>query len=316
MRLVRIGLLLAASLGAIQAAQAEDLTVALVLGQRGSGFHEAIACGARDKAKALGVNVNIQAAPNYAASDQIPLLNSVLATKPDAIVLDPTSSEALIAPLKEAAATGAKIVAVDTTLDDPSMLSAWVGTDNIAVGREAAKALVALLGDKTGKVALINSIPGISTVDDRIKGFEEEIGKHPGLVYIGNQFATEDVAQAQTAFTALMSANPDLVGVGALSNNPAMGIAGGIRSAGVAEDVVAVGVDADEVEITALREGMLDALVIQQPFVMGSVGLEQAVNAVRGQPVTASTGTGTVTATRDNLDTPDVQKYLYVGNCI
>jgi len=316
MRLVRIGLLLAASLGAIQAAQAEDLTVALVLGQRGSGFHEAIACGARDKAKALGVNVNIQAAPNYAASDQIPLLNSVLATKPDAIVLDPTSSEALIAPLKEAAATGAKIVAVDTTLDDPSMLSAWVGTDNIAVGREAAKALVALLGDKTGKVALINSIPGISTVDDRIKGFEEEIGKHPGLVYIGNQFATEDVAQAQTAFTALMSANPDLIGVGALSNNPAMGIAGGIRSAGVADDVVAVGVDADEVEITALREGMLDALVIQQPFVMGSVGLEQAVNAVRGQPVVASTGTGTVTATRDNLDTPDVQKYLYVGNCI
>ena len=316
MRLVRIGLLLAASLGALQAAQAEDLTVALVLGQRGSGFHEAIACGARDKAKALGVNVNIQAAPNYAASDQIPLLNSVLATKPDAIVLDPTSSEALIAPLKEAAATGAKIVAVDTTLDDPSMLSAWVGTDNIAVGREAAKALVALLGDKTGKVALINSIPGISTVDDRIKGFEEEIGKHPGLVYIGNQFATEDVAQAQTAFTALMSANPDLIGVGALSNNPAMGIAGGIRSAGVADDVVAVGVDADDVEITALREGMLDALVIQQPFVMGSVGLEQAVNAVRGQPVIASTGTGTVTATRDNLDTPDVQKYLYVGNCI
>jgi ribose transport system substrate-binding protein len=316
MKKLKFAVLVATSLACLAPAVAAEGPIALVLGQRASGFHEAIACGARAKAKELNVTVNIQAAANYAASEQIPLLNSVLASSPSAIVLDPTSSTALVAPLKEAASTGAKIVAVDTTLDDPSMISAWVGTDNVAVGREAAKALVSLLGGKTGKVALINSIPGISTVDERIKGFEEEIKKHPGLTYIGNQFATEDVQQAQTAFTALMSANPDLIGVGALSNNPAIGVAGGVRATGVANDVVAVGVDADDVEIEALKAGLLDALIIQQPFVMGSVGLEQAVRAVRGEPVTASTGTGTVTATKDNLNTPEVQKYLYVGNCI
>lgn len=92
-----------------------------------------------------------------------------MATSPSAIVLDPTSSTALIAPLMEAAANGAKIVAVDTTLDDPSVLAAVVGTDNESVGRETAKALAKALEGKSGKVAQINSIPGISTVDARIR---------------------------------------------------------------------------------------------------------------------------------------------------
>jgi ribose transport system substrate-binding protein len=316
---VRALMLAAASVSALcgtPATAQSDITIALVLGERGSGFHQAIACGARAKAEELGINVEIQAAPRYAASEQIPLLASMLATAPDAIVLDPTSSTALIAPLREAVEAGTIVVAVDTTLDDPSFLTAEIGTDNVEVGREAALALVALLDGREGKVAMVNAIPGISTVDQRIEGFEAEIALHPGLEYIGNQFATEDVSLAQAAFTALVSAHPDLIGVAALSNTPAIGVAGGIRSAGLAEDVVAVGVDADETEIAALREGLLDALVIQQPVVMGSDGVQQAYNALTGAPVETPIGTGNITATRDNLDTPDVQQYLYEGDCI
>lgn len=158
--IARLSILLAATaISATAASASDDISVSLVLGQRNSGFHEAIACGARAAAKELGVKVNIQAAPTYSASEQIPVLNAVMATSPSAIVLDPTSSTALIAPLMEAAANGAKIVAVDTTLDDPSVLSAVVGTDNESVGRETAKALAKALDGKSGKVAQINSIP-------------------------------------------------------------------------------------------------------------------------------------------------------------
>ncbi len=136
-----------------QIASAQDVgTVALVLGQRGSGFHQAIACGARAAAEEFGAEVEIQAAANYAATEQIPLLNSVLATGPAAIVLDPTSSTSLVAPLADAAAQGVTIVAVDTTVDDPSMLTAEVATDNFQVGVETAKALVELLDGRTDQL--------------------------------------------------------------------------------------------------------------------------------------------------------------------
>ncbi|MGQ9367262.1 substrate-binding domain-containing protein [Azospirillum sp. ST 5-10] len=312
--------LAALTLGAaatLSAALAEEPTIALALGQRNSGFHQAIACGARAAAVDFKARINVQAAPHYSAADQIPLLYAVLATKPDAIVLDPTNTTALVAPIREVVREGVKVIAVDTTIDEPGLLSAVIGTDNLAVGREAAKALVRMLGDRTGKVAQINSIPGISTVDDRIRGFEEEIRKHPNLTYIGNQFVgDEDVPKAQSAFVSLMSANPDLVGVAAQSNNPAIGMAGGIRVTGVADQVVAVGVDADDPEIEALREGLIDALVIQQPYEMGYLGVREALNAVAGRPVTTPIGTGTVTATKDTIDRPEVAKYLYVGNCM
>ena len=291
-------------------------TVALVLAQRNSGFHQAIACGARAAAMELGVTINVQAAAVYSAVDQIPLLNSVMATAPAAIVIDPAHATSLLAPLREAARSGAKIVAVDTSIDDPSILSAVIATDNVEVGREAAEALASLIGDRRGKVAMINSIPGISTVDDRIRGFEEAIEDHPNLLYIGNQFAGENVPAAQSAFISLMSANPDLVGVAALSNNPAIGVAGGIRVTGVSERVVAVAVDADEVEIAALRAGGLDALIIQRPYEMGYQGVIQAVAAVRAEPVRTPIRTETITATRENLDQPNVQRYLYRGDCI
>jgi ribose transport system substrate-binding protein len=294
----------------------EEISIALVLGQRSSGFHQAIACGAREAAAELKVEIAVQAAANYGAADQIPLLNSVTATNPSAIVLDPTNSTALIAPIAEAAANGSVIVAVDTTLDDNASLSAIVGTDNEAVGRETAMALATALAGQSGKVAQINGIPGISTVDARIKGFEDEIAKHPNLIYLGNQFVGEDVAKAQQAFVSLVSANPDLIGIAAQSNTPAIGIAGGIRSTGTADAITAVAVDADEAEIEALKEGMLDALVIQQPYEMGYQGVMQAVAAVKGEQVVTPIGTGTVTATRDTLDLPDIQKYLYQGNCI
>lgn len=298
------------------AAFAEDWNVALVLGERGSGFHQAIACGARAAAEELEIQIDVQASPTYSATAQVPVLNSVLATNPAAIVLDPTSSTALIAPLQDAAATGAIIVAVDTTVDDPSMLSAEVATDNFQVGVAAARELAAMLDGQTGDVAQINSIPGISTVDARIAGFEAEIANYPNLNYVGNQFAGEDIPKAQQAFSSLLSANPNLIGVAAQSNNPAIGIAGGIRANGVADTVAAVAVDADEAQIEALREGLLDALIIQQPWEMGYQGVVQAVNALNGDEVTTPIGTSTVTATANTIDDPEVAKYLYEGNCI
>lgn len=291
-------------------------TVAVVLAQRNSGFHQAIACGARVAAMELGVAINIQAAAVYSAVDQIPLLNSIMVTLPDAVVIDPAHATSLVAPLREAARTGAKIIAVDTSIDDPSILSAVITTDNVAVGWEVVEALASLIGDRTGKVAMINSIPGISTVDARIRGFEDAIEDHPNLTYIGNRFAGENVPAAQSAFVSLMSANPDLVGVAALSNNPAIGMASGIRATGVADRVVAVAVDADEVEIEALRGGFLDALVIQRPYEMGYQGVTQAVAALRNEPVETQIRTETITATRENLDQPILQRYLYRGDCI
>lgn len=293
----------------------ETPTVELVLGIQ-IGFHEAIACGARAAAEEFGADITVQAAQNYGPADQVPLLNSVMARQPDFIVMDPTNRTALVAPIQEAVNAGSKVIAVDTTLDDTSMLTARVGTDNVEVGRQLARALAEQLGDQTGKVIMIGSSPGISTVDQRIQGFEEQIVTYDNIEFIGTQYAGNEVSQAQTMFSSILAANPDLIGVAGPSENPTMGVAGGIRSAGVANDVALAGVDASETQVELLREGIIDALVIQQPYSMGYTAVEYAVKVANGEEVPAETGTGAVIGTADNIDDPEVSQYLYEGQCI
>lgn len=317
MKLSRLGMAAAmvAMLPGYAAAQDVRPKVELVLGIQ-IGFHEAIACGARAAADKFGADITVQAAKNYGPADQVPLLNSVLARKPDFIILDPTNRTSMVAPLMDVVAQGVKVIAVDTTLDDTSMLTARIGTDNVEVGRQLARALAEQIGDKQGKVVMVGSSPGISTVDQRIQGFEEEIAKFKNLEFIGTQYAGNEVSQAQNMFSSILSANPDLIGVASPSENPTMGVAGAIRNAGVSDTVSAAGVDASEAQIELLREGMIDALVIQQPYEMGYKAVESAVTVAKGGQVPTETGTGAVIGTAANVDTPDVSKYLYKGHCI
>lgn len=313
---LRTVLLAAASFASAAPAFAQEVPdVELVLGIQ-IGFHEAIACGAEAAGEEFGANVTVQAAQNYGPADQIPLLNSVLARGPDFVILDPTNRTAMVAPLQEAVAAGVKVIAVDTTLDDTSMLTARIGTDNVEVGRQLARALVDQLDGQSGKVVMVGSSPGISTIDQRVQGFEEEIANYPDLEYLGVQYAGNEVAQATSLFSSLLSANPDLVGVAAPSENPTMGAAAGIRAAGVGEDVVLAGVDASEAQVSLLREGLIDALVIQKPYEMGYDAVHYAVQVANGEAVPPETGTGAVIGTRDSIDTPEVADFLYVGSCI
>jgi ribose transport system substrate-binding protein len=315
MRISRLTLQAAALVLLASSAQAADITIGTALGHQG-GFHQSIACGIKAAAEKLGVAVNIQAIQNYGPAEQVPLLNSVFATSPDAIILDPTNRAAMVAPIKEVADAGVKVVAVDTTLDDVSMLTSRVGTDNVEIGRELARALAAQIGDKSGKVALLSSSPGISTVDARIEGFEEAIKEFPNLTFIGTTYSGNDVAGGVSAFTSLLSANPDLIGAGATNENASIGVATAIRNAGVSDAVAAVSVDASEALTQALKEGSLDALVVQRPYDMGYRAVELAVAALKGEAVPEAEGTGALIATRDNIAEPDVASSMYNGNCI
>ncbi|QKC99913.1 LacI family transcriptional regulator [Mesorhizobium sp. NZP2298] len=317
MKLPRLGMAIAvmAMLAGQSHAQEVRPKVELVLGIQ-IGFHEAIACGARAAAEKFGADIKIQAAKNYGPADQVPLLNSVLARKPDFIVLDPTNRTSLVAPLMDVVSQGVKVIAIDTTLDDTSMLTARIGTDNVEVGRQLARALAQQIGDKNGKVVMVGSSPGISTVDQRIQGFGEEIAKFKNITFLGTQYAGNEVSQAQNMFSSLLSANPDLVGVASPSENPTMGVAGAIRNAGVADTVSLAGVDASEAEIELLKEGVIDALVIQQPYAMGYQAVEDAVKVANGGAVEKEAATGAIIGTKANIDTPEVSKYLYKGSCI
>src|ERR1700734_478954 len=101
--------------------RASGTKIALELaGQADCPFCLAIQHGAEAAAKEEGVELSVQAPSKFDTSAQVSQLSSVLATKPEALILEPLDANALIAPVNQYKQEGIPTVMVDTTVNDPS----------------------------------------------------------------------------------------------------------------------------------------------------------------------------------------------------
>jgi ribose transport system substrate-binding protein len=287
----------------------------LIQGVKGDQFYVTMQCGAQEAARAAGATLDVTAPDEFDASLQTPVVNAVVAKKPDAILVAPTDTQAMIPPLTQAKAAGIKLVFVDTTTENGAELAeSEIASDNEEGGREAARTLAELTGGK-GSVLVINVKPGISTTDARAKGFEDEIKKTPGLKYIGQEYSNDKPEIAASKATAALAANPDLVGIFGTNLFSAEGAATGLRSAGASRKVKIVGFDAGPKQVEDLEQGIVQALIAQKPADIGKAGVEQAIAALKGESVQKKIGTGFVVVTKDNMNDPDVQPFLYKSSC-
>jgi len=294
---------------------AKQYKLTLIQGVKGDQFYVTMQCGAQEAAKAAGATLDVTAPDEFDASLQTPVVNAVVAKKPDAILVAPTDTQAMIPPLTQAKAAGIKLIFVDTTTENGAELAeSEIASDNEEGGREAARTLAEQTGGK-GSVLVINVKPGISTTDARAKGFEEEIKKTPGLKYIGQEYSNDKPDIAASKATAALAAHPDLVGIFGTNLFSAEGAATGLRSAGASKKVKIVGFDAGPKQVEDLEQGVVQALIAQKPADIGKAGVEQAIAALKGEPVQKKIGTGFVVVTKENMNDPDVKPFLYKSSC-
>src|SRR3954454_4828569 len=144
--------------------------LSFIQGVAGDEFYITMQCGIQAEAAKLGVKVNTQGPAKFDPTLQKPIVDSVVASNPDAILIAPTDVSAMQATLKAAADQDIKVVLVDTTVDDPSFASSQISSDNEGGGAAAFTAIQDANPDG-GKILVMSTDPGISTVDARVKGF-------------------------------------------------------------------------------------------------------------------------------------------------
>ena len=279
----------------------KSYNLSFIQGVAGDEFYISMQCGIQAEASKLGVKVNTQGPQKFDPTLQKPIVDSVVASNPDAILIAPTDVTAMQTPLAAAAAQGVKIVLVDTTVKDPSIAASAIASDNEGGGKAAFDAVKQLNPDG-GKVLVMSTDPGISTVDARVKGFEEAVKADSKFEYVGVQYSHNDPATAAQLTSAALQKNPDLVGVFAANLFAAEGSATGLRQAGKQGEVDIVAFDAGPNQVKALRNGTVQALVAQQPATIGQYGVDAAVSALDGTDVPRTIQTGFTVITKDNVD--------------
>jgi ribose transport system substrate-binding protein len=290
----------------------KNYKLTLIAGVKGDEFYITMNCGAKAAADAAGATLDFQGPDQFDAALQTPIVNAVAAKKPDAVLIAPTDTKALFAPIKQLADNGSKVVLVDTTLEQPDMAVSQISSDNLAGGAKAAETLLQLTGGK-GKYLVVNVKPGISTTDARGKGFEEGLKGKPGVQYLGQQYNNDDPAKAASIVTATLAKNPDLKGIFATNLFAAEGSASGLRQAGKLGQVKIVGFDAGPKQVEDLKQGTVQALIAQQPAEIGKQGVEQAIAALKGETTKPKIGTGFTVITKDNL--AQNQSAVYKASC-
>ncbi|AZS38292.1 Ribose import binding protein RbsB [Microbacterium lemovicicum] len=287
--------------------------IAFVQGVAGDEFYISMQCGIEAAAKDAGATVTVQGPEKFDPTLQKPIVDAIVASKPDALLIAPTDVSAMEAPIKAAADAGIKVVLVDTTLEDPSMAVSQISSDNKGGGAAAFDAIKEA-HPEGGKVLVVSVDPGISTTDARAEGFEDAVKGDSSFQSLGVQYSHNEPATAAEIVTAALQKDPDIVGIFAANLFAAEGSATGVKQAGKDGAVTIVGFDAGPAQVQALKAGTVQALVAQEPGTIGSDGVAQALAALNGETPEATIQTGFTIITKDNVD-GDAKNAVYQSTC-
>ena len=304
---------------AIFSTSAKAVTIALVPGLTTDAFYITMHKGAQKAADALGVELIFQGSPEWNASLQVPILNAVIAKKPDAILIAPNDKQQLIAPLKAGADAGIVIITVDTFIDDGIYQDgigagdfplSYIASDNVLGGVMAGHALANAIGKK-GVVYVSNVKPGISTTDQREEGFKAAMLNYADIKVLETQFNDDDSNKASAQVNAVVAREPNLSGIFGANLFSAVGSADGVKAMGKTGEIRVVAFDAPTRIVDDLKSGLIDMAIAQHPAEIGYFGVMVAYAQVTGQSVPVMIGTGFTVMTADNIDDPLINQYVY-----
>src|SRR5262249_18159455 len=222
-------------------------SIALVLKTLNNPFFIDMQKGARDAARQLGINLNVQAAEREVdVEKQMQIIENLIQGKIAALCVTPSGSKEIVPAIVKANKAGIPVLIVDTRVHQETLeaaggkIAGFIGSDNLEGGRVAGEFVATKLGGK-GKVAILEGIPGHETGDSRLKGFREIIARHPGIEIVSSQTANWERDQGYNVFQNMLQAHPDIQALFACSDLMALGATEAIAAAGKTGKIIVVG---------------------------------------------------------------------------
>lgn len=258
--------------------------------------------GAETKAKELGdVDIIFRApAGKVDPNEQTRMVEDAINQKVDAILLAPSDKSALGPVVERAIDEKIPVVIIDSPVDAEGYVT-FLSTDNYAAGALAADTLAKLVNEK-GKVGIINAQPGAGTAIARSSGFEDRLkDKYPNMKVAGIQYSNGDKAVALNQATDMMTANPDLLGFYGSNEGSTVGISRALEESGNIGKIKLVGFDFSKDTITGLKNGSIQASMVQNPEKMGYDGVAAAYDNINGKEVPKHVDTGVKVVTVGDL---------------
>ena len=310
---VAAGIVTGLTFGAPAMAQTKP-TIPVIVKDTTSIYWQTVLAGARKAGQDFDVNVTELGAQSESdVAGQISLLEKAVASNPTGIVIAPAQFAPLGKPIDEAAKK-VKIIGIDSTADTKALTS-FLATDDVQVGHIAADALANAItrtyADTEGDVAIITASSVAASPDQSVTGFKEQVAKkYRALNVLPEKVADAQAAAGLSIMKDLTATDMNLRGVFVSNIIMAEGASQVVYNKSSGDRINYVVFGSNDKLVKSLKDGTIDALVVQDPFRMGYDGVKTALAASRGEKVPATIDTGANLITKANMSSARSQELL------
>ena len=305
---------LAVAAGPAAAADFSKDRIPVIVKATTSQYWATVFDGADAAAKALGVQISkLGASAETDVAQEVSIMENAIQSKPTAIVIAATNAQALAQPIASATDAGIPVIVIDSNANTDKYVT-FLATNNVTGGKKAADELAACVKRRTGKeegdVAYMTALAGAQSLNDRDKGFVEEMKKYPGLKIVEHRTGNNDPARALSDAEDILTRHPNLAGLFADNELEGDGAGRAIQEKSLGPKMCAVAFDTSDQEVAFVRNGNLDGLIVQNPFMMGYAGVWYALAAAHGVVLPHYVDSGVHVVTKQNIDSPKMAGLL------
>ena len=297
---------------------ADDFTVAVIPKTGAPEFWKAIHAGAIKAQRELepgGTHVTILWTAPAKENDreaQTKEIEAAVARRVSGIVLAPVDSKSMVAPVETAVDAEIPVVIIDSGLES-NVITSYVTSNNYESGKRAAICMGELLGNK-GNVIVLRYMEHCAATEARELGFLEGLKYHyPEIKVLSSDQHSGIVREAAglVCQNLVKRFGEELQGVFTPAATTTLAMKQALMDAGLAEKVKHIGFDATPEEVSALRDGKLHSLFVQDPFQVGYLGMKALMQQLMGKGrVEKKIEAPTVMITPENIEDPKVKDVL------
>lgn len=288
--------------------------IALIV-KMNNGYHwGAVKMGADAAAGEFNVNVRYNAPDGEDDIEgQIKLVNSELDQKVDALILAASDYKALVEVTERAYDMHIPVIIIDSEVNTGKITS-YIATDNLNAGVKAGGKLVEIAGGENAgdfQVAIMSFVKGTRNAEQREEGLLSVLDKYSGFKVVAKEYCSSDTRLAYSLTVKMLKNNPGIRAIVALNAIASEGVAEAVDQQGLAGKVKIIAFDNTPKEIDYMEKGVIQAIITQNPFSMGYLGVKYAVDALHGKPVRKFYDTESKVIDEENMYLRENQRLLF-----
>ena len=285
--------------------------VALITKSTDSAFWKSVYAGAN--AAGTEYNLNITCNGPSAEEDyttQNMMIKNAVANGAEALVFSAVDYEANAEAINEAANQGVKIISIDSDVNSDKV-SAHISTNNYQAGKMAGKAVIES-GEKVLNIGIVNYAVNAENGQQREQGFRDRVKNDKRTTIISTINVPSTTEDAKAATMEMLKLHPEINVIATFNEWTSLGVGWAVKNMNLADKTMVVAFDSNVISVAMLETGEVDALVVQNPYAMGYLGVEAAYKIINGQEIeNTDIDTETTLITRENMFDQDCQRILF-----